>query len=62
MNSVTEDYMEEILKTIDKLRDRINKYKEQYSKNERLVRYLLIDPSLRLLGWDTENPEELYQN
>ncbi len=59
MNSVTEDYIEEMLRKIDKLRDRINKYEGQYSTNEWLVRYSLIDPFLRLLGWDTENPEEV---
>ena len=26
MNSVTEDYIEEMLRAIDKLRDKINKY------------------------------------
>ncbi len=59
MNSVTEDYIEEMLRAIDKLRDKINKYKDQYSKNEWLVRYSLIDPFLKLLGWDLENPEEV---
>ena len=59
MNNVTENYIEEILRKIKELKDRINKYKEQYSKNEWLFRYSLIDPFLRLLGWDTENPEKV---
>ena len=59
MNNVTENYIEEILGKLKELKDRINKYKEQYSKNEWLVRYSLIDPFLRLLGWNTENPEEV---
>ena len=42
MNSVAHDYMEEILKTIDKLIDRMNKFKEQYSK-KRTDCYIFIN-------------------
>jgi len=35
----------------------VNRYRDQLSKNELMTRYVLIDPFLRLLGWDVENPE-----
>jgi len=47
----------EAIEKIRELRERANRYGDQLSKNEFLTRYVLIDPFLRLLGWDVENPE-----
>ncbi len=47
------------IELIRELREKIRKYKDEFSKNEALVRYSLIDPFLRGLGWDTENPEQV---
>ena len=47
------------IELIRELREKIRKYKDEFSKNEALVRYSLIDPFLRGLGWDTEDPEQV---
>lgn len=51
--------IENILKTIDSLKDRISGYQIKSSNSERLVRYSLIDQFLRILGWDIKNPNEV---
>jgi hypothetical protein len=47
------------IELIKMLREKIANYKDEFSKNEALVRYALIDPFLRALGWDTEDPEQV---
>lgn len=47
------------IKQIIKLRKKIEDFKDDFSKNEALVRYALIDPFLRALGWDTEDPDQV---
>jgi hypothetical protein len=42
---------------IDLVRQRLSKYDNFFSHNELLVRYVLIDPVLRTLGWMTDDPE-----
>ena len=49
--------MEEIFNVVKTIKERIKKYEELLRANEALTRYVLIDPLLRALGWDTENPE-----
>jgi len=49
--------MQSLLKTIEKVRDKISKYKSEVKKSEALTRYVLIDPILRVLGWDLECPD-----
>ena len=49
--------MQSLLKTIEKVRDKISKYESEVKKSEALTRYVLIDPILRALGWDLEYPE-----
>ncbi|MEM4913689.1 MAG: winged helix-turn-helix domain-containing protein [Desulfurococcaceae archaeon] len=44
---------------VNELKLRIEKYNEKLAKNEMLVRYMLVDPFLRALGWNLENPEEV---
>ncbi|MEM0285018.1 MAG: type I restriction endonuclease [Sulfolobales archaeon] len=51
--------LDNLLETFKKLRERIDKYRNLLEKNEMLTRYVLIDPVLRALGWDTENPEHV---
>ena len=36
---------------------RIEKYRDILSQNEERVRYYLINPLLRKLGWDPEDPD-----
>ncbi|GIV08850.1 MAG: hypothetical protein KatS3mg019_0941 [Fimbriimonadales bacterium] len=42
---------------LQKVRDRINQHGASLRTNEMLTRYALIDPVLRALGWDTEDPD-----
>ena len=51
--------LSEALGEIEKLKGKISKYKDDYSKNETLVRYSLIDPFLRMIGWDTSDPVQV---
>jgi hypothetical protein len=49
--------MEALLDTIQKVRERIQKHERALRANEMLTRYALVDPILRALGWDTEDPD-----
>jgi len=51
--------LDNLLETFKKLRERIERYRNLLEKNEMLTRYVLIDPLLRALGWDIENPEQV---
>ena len=42
---------------VEKLRERVHLHSDVLRKSEMLTRYVLIDPLLRELGWDTEDPE-----
>ena len=48
--------LESLLTLVEKLRERITANNRELRKNEWLTRYALIDPLLRELGWDTEDP------
>ncbi|MGD1120177.1 MAG: type I restriction endonuclease [Dehalococcoidales bacterium] len=51
---------EEILKLCDRLRNTINEFSDEEDwHNELSTRYILIDPILRMLGWNTENPKQV---
>lgn len=49
--------LENMLTLIKKLQGRIDSPGDALKKNEMLTRYALIDPLLRELGWDTEDPD-----
>ena len=49
--------MNELFNLVKELRRRIEKYRNLLRNNEAMTRYALIDPLLRALGWDTENPD-----
>ena len=51
--------VEELLRLITVLRNRIDEHGAALRGNEALTRYTLIDPLLRCLGWDTENPSQV---
>lgn len=51
--------MDKLLQVIEDLRKRIKDHRDLLSKSEALTRYVLIDPLLRALGWDTENPDRV---
>ena len=48
--------LESLLALVEKLRKRIDVHGHALRQNEALTRYTLIDPLLRELGWDTEDP------
>ena len=48
--------MDDLLKLIVTLRERIDSHQVALGGNEALTRSVLIDPLLRALGWDTEDP------
>ena len=49
--------LENLLTLIEKLRERIDFHGDALRQSEALTRYALIDPLLRELGWDTEDPD-----
>ncbi len=49
--------LENLLTLIEKLRERIDSHGDVLRQSEALTRYALIDPLLRELGWDTEDPD-----
>jgi len=48
--------LESLLELVDTLRKRIDEHGAALRQSEALTRYALIDPLLRELGWDTEDP------
>ena len=51
--------MDDLLKLVETLRERIGSHQAALRANEALTRSVLIDPLLRALGWDTENPAQV---
>ena len=49
--------LENLLTLVEKLRGRIDRHGNALRESEALTRYALIDPLLRELGWDTEDPD-----
>lgn len=47
---------EEFLRLIDHLRNLVSKYRGDFEKSEALTRYCLVDPFLRIWGWDPSDP------
>ena len=48
--------LESLLELVERLRARIDEHGASLRQSEALTRYALIDPLLRELGWDTEDP------
>lgn len=48
--------------TIEMITERMKKHRSLYEQNEMAVRSQIVEPILRGLGWDTENPEEVQPN
>ena len=51
--------MDHLLKLIETLRERIGSHQPELSRNEALTRSVLIDPLLRALDWDIEDPKQV---
>ena len=48
--------LDELYQTIEKLNGRMETHRDKLSQSEALTRNALVDPLLRSLGWDTEDP------
>ena len=51
--------LESLHEVVEKLRIRIEAHGDVLRKNETQTRYALIDPLLRELGWDIEDPDQV---
>lgn len=51
--------MKDLLRVVKQVQKGIEKHRVELQKSEALTRYVLIDPILRALGWDTEDPEQV---
>ncbi|MBI2866255.1 MAG: hypothetical protein HYX99_02700 [Chloroflexi bacterium] len=51
--------LDPLIQLIETLAQRIQQHRQALSQSEALTRYVLIDPLLRALGWDTEDPEQV---
>jgi predicted type IV restriction endonuclease len=47
----------EPLELVKKLKSKLARYKELYSRNEVAVREQIVSPLLSVFGWDTEDPK-----
>ena len=48
--------LESLLQVVEKLQERIQTHGDKLRQSEALTRSALVDPLLRALGWDTEDP------
>ena len=48
--------LDDLFQVIEKLRDRVETHQDKLKQSEALTRNALVDPLLRTLGWDTEDP------
>ena len=53
------EYISRFVDLINRLKERLVKYKDLFVQNEAAVRYAIVNPFLRMLGWDIEDPEEV---
>jgi predicted type IV restriction endonuclease len=49
----------EFVEFIIRLKEKLNKHRDLFSNNEAAVKYTIVNPFLKMLGWDVENPEEV---
>lgn len=50
---------ENVKSKIEEIKDRLRQNGELYRRNEAAVRAQVVQPVLKTLGWDTENPSEV---
>ena len=48
--------LDDLYQVIEKLRERMETHQDKLKQSEALTRNALVDPLLRALGWDTEDP------
>ena len=51
--------LDDLYQSIENLRERMENHQDKLKQSEALTRSALVDPLLRALGWDTENPSQV---
>ncbi len=51
--------LDDLYQAIEKLRERMEDHQDKLKQSEALTRNALVDPLLRALGWDTEDPVQV---
>ncbi len=51
--------LNELIRELEVIKDKIEKFKKELAESEALTRYALVDPVLRALGWDVFDPEQV---
>ena len=51
--------LDSLLKLVETLRERIDEHGDALRQSEAMTRYALIDPMLRELGWNTDDPAQV---
>jgi len=54
--------MDDLSEVLTSIIDKIKKFRPLYEQNEMAVRNQIINPILKSLGWDPENPEDVQPN
>jgi len=54
--------MNNLNETLASITEKIKKFRSLYEQNEMAVRDQIVNPILRDLGWNPENPEEVQPN
>lgn len=54
--------MTDFAETVQRVTERIGKHRHLYEQNEMATRSQVVDPILRCLGWDTEDPGKVQPN
>jgi len=48
--------LDDVLTTLQQIRERAERYRPLLTQNEGMTRSVLIDPLLRVLGWPLDDP------
>lgn len=51
--------LEKLVAAVEAVQRKTEKFRSELEKSEALTRYVLVDPVLRALGWDTEDPDQV---
>jgi hypothetical protein len=51
--------IDELARRVDVLAERLRRYQDVFRRNEAAVRASLVEPFLRIWGWDTEDPAQV---
>lgn len=58
--SELEPRLSKLTEIVEALQKRMEEHSASLYRSEYLTRYVLVDPFLRALGWDTSNPERVW--